>query len=1242
MAFPTVGSRNSGGQSTNTKSHPWTAPSGIVAGNLLLAFYSFDSDNALDINPTATTTSSGWTKVGQASQAANNVTQALFYKEATGSDALTVVTDTEEQSQHVTYRISGGGVPTFTSSQGNTANSDPALHTPVGGSNDYLWLVSRAGDRAVVASSAPAGYSSMQTRTGVGTSSCSLQVAERTNTASSENPAAFTVAAEEWVCFTVSVPPGSGAPPVATDTPGSILNIGPIPGQNHFNIGIGYTSGHVDKSQALIAAGFSEPGYFELSPVSGWVRCSVPLDGKTTSANTQYARVELREMQEDGTTKASWNAGSGMHRIHITSKLIKAPPVKPQLVFCQVHDAEDDVAMILCKLSGSNIQIVARKGDTQVVVMDSNYDTVAGLPGGQITVGFEVEDGELRYYFNDLDTPVYTTTLTGTGMYFKAGAYAQSNTTIDSLSNGPFIVDIKELEHWHTGWATPAIPPAAGGGGGGGGTPGAPFYASEFPDGTPYVTFREGTSVVNVSNTSALTAALSAAVAGQKIVLANGTYGAHTLSGKDGTNSVGQGISIVAANKGLANLTSLTINNSNYVHVEGLAFPADPAGDTLQIRGDSQVVRITRCTLGPTSHPGSATSGDAGTYIFVGDTVQKFRIDHNYLRNKSRSGNGIRVYGSFDTFAGCKYGRIDHNAFENFYPEAVNDCEPIRYGVSTMSRTNASAVIERNHFFNCVSEPEMISGKMGKLRITGNTAQRCGGSFVIRHGRGSIMSDNYLIDGANTTGTAGMKSGGIRAYDSDHDIDHNYMSGLAGDTFQASLIIDTGDEEGASETLSGHFRVVNCRFRNNLIVDSLTGIKVGDNYDLSPSGCTVTGNRTANIASGSPPITYVGTTTLVSSTVTDNENAATPTALAVSLAQDSDNIWRNAGVHGPRITFIKSSMVGPDGDLDDLDGTGPGIAAVIEDPDEDPDDPDPELPPEENEPEPETAPPVNDVVQVQLPKTWYLGPAGDLRALTAIDTGATISQIRYGGVHQGLSGARTVDVTGLAADYDLSWKFLDEDEYSWLELLHTRHIAGPLRMLNPLKRNRLSARASRLVPATTAGLGAMTTAPYTKTRDWPAAVAVPGQSLSLSGWPQSNQSVRFDANLPTTVLNLETITGSVYVRSLAAHSGSIALEFYDYAGNFLSSTSEVAEFDVVWDRYTITRQVPSLTCSVVLRVNLATANTFVRIAAPQLEAGSSVTTWEPGGGAPVVVIDQMPVTTPRFPLRDVSVTLLEV
>ena len=448
------------------------------------------------------------------------------------------------------------------------------------------------------------------------------------------------------------------------------------------------------------------------------------------------------------------------------------------------------------------------------------------------------------------------------------------------------------------------------------------IYPSTFPDGTPYPTIPAGTSVVNVSTSNQLSTALANATAGQRIVLANGSYsGAFSMSGRTGTAVAG--ISVEAATVGGATFASgstFRITNCTYVTVHGLAFNFDTAGDTFQFRGTSHHCRLTRCTFGPSSHTASTA---VSTMIFVGDDCYHVRIDHNEIRNKGTSGNGVRVYGSFakvdagqGSSAGCRWVRIDHNIFRAIKPEVGNDKEPVRYGVSTMSRTIANGVIERNVFHDCVCEPEVISVKMGGIRTTGNAIRQCIGGPVIRHGTNSIMSDNYIVDRAATFGST-IGSGGIRFYDADHVVSYNHIDDVYGGNYQGPLMLDTGDAEGSSTNLSAHWRVIGAMVERNVIVDCNEGIRIGDNYSSVPRDCTVRHNVVVNATTGAAITQLVAP----SNTVLEPGNLYFTTPAKAGMTTGADTIPRKPG-YGPRLTYLALTDVGPAADLSDTDGTG--------------------------------------------------------------------------------------------------------------------------------------------------------------------------------------------------------------------------------------------------------------------------------------------------------------------------------
>jgi hypothetical protein len=278
----------------------------------------------------------------------------------------------------------------------------------------------------------------------------------------------------------------------------------------------------------------------------------------------------------------------------------------------------------------------------------------------------------------------------------------------------------------------------------------ATFPYVGFLDGQAYPVIPAGTATVSVSTSSALTTALSNAVAGQRIVLANATYsGAFTLSGKAGTSTAG--ISIEAATTGGAvfapGSTFSVTGASSYITLKGLSFPYELAsGNLVQFRGTANRCRVTRCLFGPTAigTPGANKS----PFIYMGDDTEHIRIDHSEFRNKANPGNTILGDGNFTTFQAVRHIRIDHNYIHDIRPEVDNEKEPIRLGVSTMSKTNSFSVIERNVFANCICEPEIVSAKAGGIRITGNTVRNSIGGLVYRHGVNGVMNDNYIVDDA--------------------------------------------------------------------------------------------------------------------------------------------------------------------------------------------------------------------------------------------------------------------------------------------------------------------------------------------------------------------------------------------------------------------------------------------------------------------------------------------------------------
>lgn len=284
-------------------------------------------------------------------------------------------------------------------------------------------------------------------------------------------------------------------------------------------------------------------------------------------------------------------------------------------------------------------------------------------------------------------------------------------------------------------------------------------------------------------------------------------------------------------------------------------------------------------------------------------------------------------------------------------------------------------------------------------------------------------------------------------------------------------------------------------------------------------------------------------------------------------------------------------------------------------------------------------------------KTWYLGWLGDMRALPVPEPDFDLTEVRYGGVHQGLSGARTVDVTGLRQKFDFTFKYLTEAEFQFMRALHQRLVRQPNYLINPMRKNLLSSQASVGVFHTMDDNGLQNVngvLSYDYFQDYPTGLAVAGtRSPRIVSAATSPNFVVIDGGerfIPV-FLN-EPITYSIYMRTT---SGTANVDMYvqtmDKYGSVGVGPGVVSTKTVTtaWQRFTVTHT-PTTSGIFGARLGLqfATATTYnVLLAAPQCEYGSVATAWDVGGGVVKCSIDEIDVSSHRYPLLDVDVTLLE-
>jgi hypothetical protein len=192
--FPVVQSRATSGQATSVTTHTVTMPAGVQSGDFLTMTVAFAGGS----DPTVAVPS-GWTQQFEFACGSDIACwQWMARKVADGSEgaSLDVTTSSSTRSAHSVLRVSNyvlgtGGLQCATGNPGT--DPDPATVTPSGGLGDYLFVASMSiGDIGIVSLTPPTNYSNLNWISRGSSPAVTVATAERTLTASSENPGSFT------------------------------------------------------------------------------------------------------------------------------------------------------------------------------------------------------------------------------------------------------------------------------------------------------------------------------------------------------------------------------------------------------------------------------------------------------------------------------------------------------------------------------------------------------------------------------------------------------------------------------------------------------------------------------------------------------------------------------------------------------------------------------------------------------------------------------------------------------------------------------------------------------------------------------------------------------------------------------------------------------------------------------------------------------------------------------------------
>ena len=160
--------------------------------------------------------------------------------------------------------------------------------------------------------------------------------------------------------------------------------------------------------------------------------------GGVTTKNSDYPRAELREM--DGSKKAAWTNTTGSHVLEVCEAVTKVPPVKPEVVAAQIHDAHNDVLEI--RLEGKRLTAQSH-GGKDVAELDPAYRL-----GTPYLLKLVAADSHVQVFYDGAQKADLA--LRGDGWYFKTGSYVQSNEAHGEAPDAAGEVAISSLAVHHS------------------------------------------------------------------------------------------------------------------------------------------------------------------------------------------------------------------------------------------------------------------------------------------------------------------------------------------------------------------------------------------------------------------------------------------------------------------------------------------------------------------------------------------------------------------------------------------------------------------------------------------------------------------------------------------------------------------------------------------------------------------------------------------------------------------------
>ncbi|MBW8190251.1 alginate lyase [Neiella marina] len=291
-----------------------------------------------------------------------------------------------------------------------------------------------------------------------------------------------------------------------------------------------------------------------------------------------------------------------------------------------------------------------------------------------------------------------------------------------------------------------------------------------------------------IEDDKSLKAAIKKAVAGDNLILKNGTYNdMNIVFYGEGTED--KPITLKAETPGevfIEGLSNLQIGGS-YLNVEGLHFRNGytPSKVVVSFKiDDERVAYNSKFTNNVIEEFTQKDREIRDQWIALWG--QHNEISNNFIAGKSSPGPTIMV-----ELKGNEHIHNHHQITNNYFGHKPRQGGPagetIQVGSSYTSMAPSYTNIENNLFEYNNGEVEIISSKSNHNQFKNNVFFESEGSLVLRHGNYSNIDGNIFIgDGENE------HMGGIRVINTGHWITNNYFYKLKGEQFRAPIAVMNG------------------------------------------------------------------------------------------------------------------------------------------------------------------------------------------------------------------------------------------------------------------------------------------------------------------------------------------------------------------------------------------------------------------------------------------------------------------